>query len=62
MAKALLNKILSTRGFISLLMTVGYIVLAIYKTVPDTYQILYTVVITFYFGNEENLKGGNENE
>lgn len=52
MAKALLNKILSTSGFISLIMTVGFVILTATGKMTDSYTTLYTVIITFYFSND----------
>lgn len=57
MARALLNKILSTSGFISLIMTVGFVILTATDKMTDSYTTLYTVIITFYFSNDEGKRG-----
>lgn len=56
MAKALLNKIISTSGFISLIMTIGFVVLTSTGKMTDSYTTLYTVIITFYFSNDLSPK------
>ena len=53
MAKALLNKILSTSGFISLIMTIGFVILSYTGNLTDTYSTLFTVIITFYFSADD---------
>lgn len=53
MAKALLNKILSTSGFISLIMTIGFVILSYTGKLTDTYSTLFTVIITFYFSTDD---------
>lgn len=52
MAQAILNKVLSTSGFISLIMTIGFVILTYCGKITDSYITLYTVVITFYFSND----------
>lgn len=61
MAKALINKIISTSGFISLIMTIGFVILSLNDKSNMTYNTLFTVIITFYFSNDDK-KGGIENE
>ena len=60
MAKAILNKVLSTSGFISLIMTVGFVILTYCGKITDSYITLYTVVITFYFSNDTIPPGRRE--
>lgn len=57
MAKALLNKVLSTTGFISLIMTIGFVTLAISGKESSIYNTLFTVIITFYFSRDNDMKG-----
>lgn len=57
MAKALLNKVLSTTGFISLIMTIGFVTLAICGKESSIYNTLFTVIITFYFSRDNDMKG-----
>lgn len=52
MAKALFDKLITTSGFISVALTIGFIILSVMGNLTDTYKTLYTMIIAFYFGND----------
>lgn len=59
--KERLNKLLTVKSIVTLIMTSVFAYLAIIGTISaDMFQSVYTVVIGFYFGTQYEKKAGKE--
>ena len=59
--KERLNKLLTVKSIVTLLLTLVFCYLSIIKVIPyDTFMTVFSVIIAFYFGTqyEKNSTGG----
>ena len=51
-----LNKLLTVKSIVTILMTIVFCVKALYGTLDSQFITIYTVVIGFYFGTQSEKK------
>lgn len=54
-------KLIDVKSIVTLLVTIGYIVLTFLDKMTSEYHNLYLIIISFYFGTQfEKLRGDNK--
>lgn len=51
-----LSKLLDVKSLVTIALTIGFIVMAVSKSLTSEYQSVYLVVISFYFGTQYQKK------
>lgn len=51
-----LSKLLNVKSLVTIALTIGFIVMAVNKSLTSEYQSVYLVVISFYFGTQYQKK------
>ena len=61
MKERLLNKLLSARYLVTIILTIVFAVLAFLGGLTTEFITIYTMIVTFYFSRERNDKNDNIN-
>ena len=57
MKEKILNKLLSARFLVTIILTIVFAVLAFMGGLTTEFITIYTMIVTFYFSRERNNKG-----
>lgn len=52
MLETFVQRIMSVKSIVTLILTVVFAVLSLYGTIPQDFMTVYVVVISFYFGTQ----------
>lgn len=59
--KAKLTKLIDVKSIITIILTIVFAVLALKGRMDQqSFLVIFTTIIAFYFGTQSNKKGGNE--
>lgn len=57
-----LQRLLTVKSIVTILLTVGFLVMSFTSTVPETFANIYQMIVVFYFGTQVGVKDDKDHE
>ena len=55
-------KLIDVKSIITILLTIAFCILSLFKVVPQEFLAIYTMIIGFYFGTQHEKKNTDKNK
>ena len=55
-----LQRLLTVKSIVTILLTIGFLVMSLTSTVPDTFANIYQMIVVFYFGTQVGIKDNKD--
>ena len=57
-----LQRLLTVKSIVTILLTVGFLVMSFTSEVPETFANIYQMIVVFYFGTQVGVKDDKDHE
>ena len=55
-----LQRLLTVKSIVTIMLTIGFLVMSLTSTVPDTFANIYQMIVVFYFGTQVGVKDNKD--
>ena len=55
-----LQRLLTVKSIVTIMLTIGFLVMSLTSTVPDTVANIYQMIVVFYFGTQVGIKDNKD--
>ena len=55
-----LQRLLTVKSIVTIMLTIGFLIMSITSTVPDTFANIYQMIVVFYFGTQVGAKDNKD--
>ena len=55
-----LQRLLTVKSIVTIMLTIGFLVMSLTSTVPDTFANIYQMIVVFYFGTQVGIKDNKD--
>lgn len=55
-----LQRLLTVKSIVTILLTIGFLIMSLTSTVPDTFANIYQMIVVFYFGTQVSAKDNSD--
>ena len=54
------QRLLTVKSIVTILLTIGFLVMSLTSTVPDAFANIYQMIVVFYFGTQVGIKDNKD--
>ena len=55
-----LQRLLTVKSIVTIMLTIGFLVMSLTSTVPDTFANIYQMIVVSYFGTQVGIKDNKD--